>query len=135
MLIKGKATNMEDHSYTRRQLEKESIRLAMESQWAEAVTVNKQILAGYPGDVEALNRLGRALMEMGEYQEAWDVYRKSLGIEADNTIARKNMDRLTQLIEAGKKKEEVVGHKVAPQLFIEETGKTGIIHLRKLAPR
>ncbi len=124
---------MEDKSVVKLQREKEAIDLAMESRWGEAVTVNREILAAYPNDTDALNRLGRALMELGEYEEARQVYNKTLTIESDNTIARKNTDKLSRLIDAGKKREEGQTHRVAPQLFIEETGKTAVMSLRKLA--
>lgn len=126
---------MEDKSYIKRQREREAINLAIDSRWAEAVTANKEILLSFPDDTDALNRLGRALMELGEYEQAREVYNKTLTIEVDNTIARKNIDKLTQLIGAGKKREQAATHRVVPQLFIEETGKTGVVALKKLAPR
>ncbi|MBI4332283.1 MAG: tetratricopeptide repeat protein [Chloroflexi bacterium] len=126
---------MEDKAYIKRQREKEAINLAMESRWGEAVTVNKEMLESFPNDTDALNRLGRALMELGEYEQAREVYSRTLAIEADNTIARKNIDKLTQLIGSGKTREQGAAHRVAPQLFIEETGKTGVVALKKLAAK
>lgn len=126
---------MEDKSYIKRRREREAINLVMESHWAEAVTANKEILESFPNDTDALNRLGRALMELGEYGEARQVYAKTLSIEPDNTIARKNIDKLSQLIEAGKTREQGLAHKVVPSLFIEETGKSGVVNLKRMASR
>ncbi len=126
---------MEDKSYIKRQRERDSIRLAMESRWAEAAAANKEILESFPDDTDALNRLGRALMEIGEYAEAKEIYGRTLTIEPDNTIARKNIDKLSQLVDAGKKRETGPGHRVSPQLFIEETGKTGVVTLKRLAAK
>ena len=46
---------------------KEAIALAMQGRWEEAVAANRAILELFPEDVDAYNRLGSALMELGEY--------------------------------------------------------------------
>jgi tetratricopeptide (TPR) repeat protein len=126
---------VEDKSYLKRQQEKVAINLAMEGRWDEAVAANKDILESFPDDIEALNRLGRALMELGRYAEAMSTYNKTLSKDPDNIIARKNIDKLSFLIEEGKADSQGVKHEVAPQLFIEETGKTGTVALVHLATK
>lgn len=117
----------------RRQTSKQAITLAMEGRWQESVEVNKGIIASFPNDVDAHNRLGKAYMELGDYTQAREVYEKGLQLDQYNTIAKKNIQRLTHLIE-----EAVTGkvntEKAEPQLFIEEIGKAGVVNLYQIAP-
>ncbi len=117
----------------RRQSSKQAIALALQGQWREAVAANKSILENFPKDVDAYNRLGRAYLELGEYALAREAYESALKFDSYSTIARKNLDRLSHLGEAG------VGaggdfHKVEPQQFIEEVGRAGAVKLYRLAP-
>lgn len=114
--------------------EKEAIALAMQSRWKEAIAVNRALLKLFPTDVEAYNRLGRASMELGEYAEAKQAYSQALELDPNNSIARKNLRRLSHLSEAQPVSIEDQ-HRLAPHLFIEEAGKTGVVNLVHLAPR
>ncbi|MDP2916657.1 MAG: hypothetical protein Q8O16_01855, partial [Dehalococcoidia bacterium] len=49
----------------RRQIAKQAIATAMQSNWQESIALNKQIIGNFPNDVEAYNRLGKAYLEMG----------------------------------------------------------------------
>ena len=110
-----------------------AIQQALASQWEEAVITNRNILNLFPSEPEAYNRLGKAYSELGQYAEARQAYRQTLKYSPDNTIARKNLERLAQLQE-----EPVQIHtgaeRIDPRLFIEETGKTGTTDLINLAP-
>lgn len=110
---------------------KQAIAYAMQGKWQEAIGVNKAILDVFPNDVDAYNRLGRAYMETGFYSEAKKAYEKSISLDAYNTIAKKNLTRLSQIQEAptGSK---VHVHTVEPH-FIEEAGKSGVVNLQRLA--
>lgn len=123
---------MEDTARLRRQRTREAIALAMEARWKEAIASNKRIIDIFPDDVDAYNRLGRAYTEVGQYSAAREAYGHALGHDHTNTIARKNLARLAYL-----KEEEAAAtdgpRKVAPQLFIEETGKSGTTTLVELA--
>src|SRR5262245_49056375 len=100
-----------------------AIQLAMQSKWAEAVAANRNILEHFPKDVDAHNRLGRALREQGQYREARDAYRKAVEIDPNNGIAQKNLASLESLdVDAGGAAAE---ERVDPRLFIAETGKSG----------
>ena len=66
-----------------------AIQLAMQSKWSEAVAANRNILEHFPKDVDAHNRLGRALREQGQYREARDAYRAAVAIDPNNGIAQK----------------------------------------------
>ncbi len=117
----------------RRQYSKQAIALAMQGRWREAVAANKSLLESFPSDVDAYNRLGRAYMELGEYSRAKEAYSSAVELDPYNTIAKKNLHRLSHLGE-GMVGSEDAFHKVEPQHFIEETGKAGVVNLYRLAP-
>ena len=117
----------------RRLRTKQAIVLAMQSRWKEALAINKGIIESFPNDAEAYNRLGRAYMALGEYSLAREAYEQAITLNPYNTIAQKNLDRLSHL---GESVESAAGglHKVEPQHFIEEVGKAGVVNLIRLAP-
>lgn len=118
----------------RRQRSKQAVALAMQGRWREAVAANQEIIANFPSDVDAHNRLGKACTELGELAPAREAYSCAVELDPYNSIAKKNLRRLSYLEEpaAGF---EVNSHKVEPQQFIEETGKAGVVNLRDLAPQ
>src|SRR5579859_5475385 len=84
----------EERARIQRQLTDQAIKLALESRWEEAVAVNRQLLGAFPRDLSTLNRLGKALSEIGQYSEARQMYTEALEIDSTNSIARKNLERL-----------------------------------------
>ncbi|NLL89720.1 MAG: tetratricopeptide repeat protein [Dehalococcoidales bacterium] len=124
----------EEQARLMRQQSKNAIALAMEGHWREAVEANKAIIESFPDDVDSFNRLGRAYMELGEYAAASEAYTRARQLYPHNTIAEKNLHRIAQLIEAGAKPEENAS-KVETNVFIEETGKAGVVKLIHLAPK
>ncbi len=123
----------EERTRLRRQFSKQAITLAMQGQWAEAVAINKFLLENFPSDVDAYNRLGRAYMELGEYSLAREAYAKAIELDAHNTIARRNLARLSLLGETAGGAQDGI-HVVEPEQFIEEIGKAGAVKLCRLAP-
>jgi len=121
-----------EQSRLRRQNSKEAIDLAVHGKWREAISVNKTILDLFPSDIEALNRIGRAHMELGEYANAEVAYKRALEIDAYNGIAQKNLQRLALLKKASVGKHLEV-RKLEPQVFVEEIGKAGVVNLQTLA--
>ncbi|MFC2056073.1 tetratricopeptide repeat protein [Chloroflexota bacterium] len=117
----------------RRQSSKEAVVLAMEGRWKEAVAANKSLLESFPNDVDAYNRLGRAYMELGEYSLSREAYEKAVELDSYNTIAKKNLSRLSYLGETVASSEDGF-HKVEPQQFIGEIGKAEVVNLYHLAP-
>lgn len=117
----------------KRQRTKQAIDLAMQGRWREAIAANRVILEDFPNDVEAWNRLGRAHMELGEYQPSREAYRRTAELDPFNTIAKKNLQRLNYLGEA-KVTAESSARKVEPHRFIEDIGKAGVVNLYHLAP-
>jgi len=110
-----------------------AVKQAQEGQWVEAVVTNKNILNLFPQEPDALNRLGKAHSELGQYTEARQAYSQTLKYSPKNTIAKKNFDRLSLLQEAPTQTQHTGVERIDPRLFIEETGKTGITDLINLA--
>ena len=119
----------------KRQRSKQAIELAMQGRWREAIAANEVIIENFPNDVDSYNRLGRAYMELGEYNRAKEAYRKALEIDQYNTIAQKNLQRLNYLGKAAPVNLEGGYRKVEPHKFIEEIGKAGVVNLESLAPQ
>lgn len=115
----------EDRARAKRQHAEQAIQLALQGQWSEAAKLNREIIESFPTDVDAFNRLGKAMTELGRYGEARGAYMKALEIDPLNSIARKNLTRLASLSEE-KAAPRPAGQKLSPQMFIEETGKTGV---------
>lgn len=124
----------EESTRFKRQRAELAIALAMQSRWEEAVTTNQSIIAVFPTDVDAFNRLGKACMELGRYDEARGAYGKALEIEPGNTIAKKNLLRLSEL-KGLAHRAAAVPTGVDPKLFIEETGKTAVVTLQHLGTK
>jgi ribosomal protein S25 len=117
----------------KQQRSKDAIGLAMQARWQEAVEVNKEIIGSFPEDVDTFNRLGRAYMELGNYAQAKEAYRRSVKLDPYNAIANRNLRRLNDLKESVKVVVET--DKVEPQQFIEEIGKAGVVTLNELAQK
>ena len=124
----------EEKARLRRELQDRAIRLALDSKWDEAADANQRLLSITPRDLSALNRLGKALSELGRYGEAREAYTTALDIDPTNNIARKNLDRLAQLGN-GESAARASRERMDPRLFIEETGKTGFSDLVDVASR
>ena len=103
----------------------EAIQLALESRWEEAVGVNRTQLDKHGPDEDAFNRLGKALLELGSYQEALDAYNQTLQLNPLNVIAQKNSRKLAAILAA----DERLGGATAAidvDLFTEDPGKSAL---------
>lgn len=118
---------------SKQQRSKEAIDLAMQARWQEAVGLNQEIVRNYPDDVDAYNRLGRAYLELGQYQNARTAYENAARLDPYNSIANRNIRRLSDIKET--EGIDVDTDKVEPQKFIEEIGKAGVVTLDELAPK
>jgi tetratricopeptide (TPR) repeat protein len=116
----------------RRQLGEAAIAHATRGEWEEAVDANRQLLELGP-DIDAYNRLGKALAELGRHAEALDAYEQALERDATNRIAQRNVERL-RLLSGGEKPKNGKRRpeKVPATVFIEEMGKTGRARLINL---
>jgi len=132
----------EEKAQLRQQLSKEAIDSALQGRWEEAEAVNRNIIKRFPTDVEAYNRLGRALTELGDFDRAKKAYFKALKLAPENVIAKKNLARLTSLSESmatlSSNPQEAStwraqARRVALDLFITEVGKAGVVNLHNVA--
>jgi tetratricopeptide (TPR) repeat protein len=117
----------------RRQLADAAIAHATRGEWEAAAEANRELLELGP-DIDAYNRLGKALAELGRHAEALEAYEQALERDATNRIAQRNVERLRLLSAAakpvakGRKRQE----KAPATVFIEEMGKTGRARLINL---
>ena len=126
---------------SRKQRTEAAIGYALERRWDLAATENRSLLAEFPDDIESANRLGKALTELGELEDAAQSYRRSLAIDASNVIARRNVTRIEEMqAEASKTKRPAATSKrarataspraptapaaIRPHSLIEESGKS-----------
>lgn len=109
-----------------RRLQEHAIELASNNRWEEAVDINRKILS-ISEDPDTYNRLGKALMELGQYSAALDTYQQTLRLNPTNSIARKNIARLEALVSRGIEQTtptQNTRQQVDLRLFITETGRT-----------
>ena len=118
----------------KRDLTRDAIDLALKGEWERATDVNRAILELFADEVEAMNRLGKAYMELGKYDDARNVLGNVARIAPYNNIAKKNLARLEN--PGSNPVSTKPGRKAgsAPHMFIEESGKSGKTDLRKTAP-
>lgn len=106
-----------------------AVRQAQEGQWEEAVTTNKNVLNIFPQESDALNRLGKAYTELGQYADARQAYSQTLKYNPFNSIAKKNLERLDSLRTVPVAAAPASPDRIDPRAFIEETGKTAVTDL------
>jgi hypothetical protein len=133
--MESEATRTPGSMRLKRELSREAVNLALNGEWERATEVNKAILELFSDDVEAMNRLVKALIKLGNYLDARAVLNQVCEVAPYNNIAKKNMARLDQLTAdpetanpgPSKQTRKSAG---APQIFIEESGKSGTTILR-----
>ena len=131
----SEATRIPGSTKLKNDLSKEAVNLALQGEWQRAAEVNRAVLELYPEDVEAMNRLVKSLIELGNYKEASVVLDKACELAPYNNIAKRHRARLNQLVtdaDEGTSDQVNQNKKTAgtPQIFIEESGKSGTTVLR-----
>ncbi len=117
----------------RKRLLDRAVEHATQNRWQESIEDNLRLLE-LAKEPDTLNRLGKAYLETGDYDQALEYYRETLRINPANAVARKNVARLEQLQD--RKAEQPQPRKYADlSLFIVESGKTALTSLIKLAPK
>jgi len=101
----------------------EAIDAALNSNWQEALRLNLELAEKYPNDVETTNRLARSLAETGKFNQAKKLYQKVLRIDPYNTIAQKNLNRLSSM-KKGDLETNQTTSSIKGDVFLEESGKT-----------
>ncbi len=111
-------------------LNAKAIDAALVGNWEKAVELNSKLLKTDPNNIDCLNRLGKALFELGDCPKACKTLRKVLRMDKYNAIAQRNLARASQTT-TGKK--TVTTPAASPILsFLEEPGKTKLIALVNL---
>jgi hypothetical protein len=121
------------HKKTKRQLTEEAIEAALNGKWQESIALNDAILERFPREAEAMNRKGRAHIELRDLVAAREAYNDALKADPANMIARRNLQRLETLYnhsgdESGNSNISVSAIPRA-NVFIEEIGKTYVDEL------
>lgn len=115
---------------TKRQLIADAVTASLEGRWEDALSLNDQIIGRFPRETEALNRKGRALIELRQLSAARDAYSEALKTDPANMIARRNLQRLGLLY--NRSEGTLEGADTAPStiphssVFVEEIGKTWV---------
>lgn len=107
-------------------LRQAAIQAAKDQAWHQAVSINQDILVQEAADLEAMNRLGLAHMQLGQLDEAKHIFQEAIKIDKSNIIANKHLKKLAT---------NQVGNLLtfSDSYFIEEPGKTKILELHRLA--
>lgn len=112
-----------------------AINSALSQDWKKAISANQDLLSENSEDLNSMNRLAYAYIQIGKIDEARKLYKRILAKDKYNNIAIKNLSKLNALPKSLKS----VVHKsssltISPSLFIEEPGKTKTINLINIAP-
>ena len=121
-------------------LYQQAIEAALNSEWNEAVQLNKEIIKLEPQNIDALNRQAKAYMELGKTNLAKKFYSEALKVDPYNPIAIKNLKIIKAFKDHGQLKPNssngVYGSnqpKLSASVFLQEPGKTKIVSLLKVA--
>ena len=112
---------------TTQNLENTAITAAKKGDWAQAITVNQEILDSSPQSIPALNRLGFAYLQLGKLRQAESTFKEVLTLEKHNLIAQKQLENI--------KNKTITTPQFQAQNFVEEPSKSKIIALNRLASK
>lgn len=126
----------EELSKARRLKQQQAQQFAADGEWEAAVALNREILDGTPNDIQALNRLGKALSELRRYGESYAAYSKAAELDPANQIAKRNLQRLEPLKDQSDAAAAAERRRTQARqsMFIEEIGKTRLTEPLGLAP-
>lgn len=71
-------------------LTQQAVRVALEGKWQEAIEINLKILENEPNNIDSLNRLGRAYLQLSNFSKAKKIFKDVLDLDPVNQIAQKN---------------------------------------------
>lgn len=122
---------------TNSSLHRSAIAAALRCEWNQALNINKKIIKNDPENVDCLNRLGKAYLELGKLALSKKAFETSLKLDPYNTIAQKNLKKVAsfkkngRFVENGSSGTQLVS--LSPDLFLEEPGTTRLVSLIKVA--
>ncbi len=111
-----------EHTKPKGQFVEEAVQAALAGRWEEAADLNRTMIERFGPEEESSNRLGKAMTELGKFDEAKAAYEATLGLNPLNLIAQKNRAKLDVLAQS--KDLKVGPTRVDLNLFVEEMGKT-----------
>ena len=107
-----------------------AIKQALKGDFLTACKTNEQILKQDPKNIDALNRLGQAYLQLGHLQKAKTVYCKALRLDRFNPIAKRNLEKIKDFpTKKLKQNQSLCKSKIN---FLEEPGKTKLVALLRL---
>jgi hypothetical protein len=122
---------------TKKQLNQEALAASLDSRWEDVIRLNDEFLERFPRSADALNRKGRAYIELRQLADAREAYSEALKADPANMIARRNLQRLETLYNRaeGQPEGQPAPDSTIPRasVFIQETGKTWIDELADAA--
>jgi len=108
----------------------QAIQASLSKDWKLAIRLNQQLLKINSADIDALNRLAKALLYSGFKTKSEAVYKKALKIDKYNPIALRGLETLkTYKVERKKDHLTAVDYSSA---FLEEPGTTRTVNLIRL---
>ncbi|MDQ3098418.1 MAG: tetratricopeptide repeat protein [bacterium] len=117
-------------------LVQKAIKAALQSEWSDAIQINQELLEQNPHDLESMNRLARAYLELGDINKSKKTYKEVLTIDPYNVIALKNVKRFqaikgstTEISNKIVKSLKTAQNSSAHITFIEEPGKTKVVQV------
>lgn len=114
-------------------LSHQAIEAALDFKWNEALKINKKIIKEEPQNIDALNRLAKAYLELGKCNLAKKSYSQVLKIDPYNPIALKNLKIMKSFKTNGQSFVSCNEGRLSPSLFLQEPGKTKLVNLLKVA--
>lgn len=106
-----------------------AIEAALSSSFQKAIKINTEIIKKNPHDIEALNRMAYAYLELGKKHKAQIIYKKVLKIDPYNPIAVRNSLKLKDFRQGSCGN---IPRSSIASLFLEEPGKTKVVSLVKV---
>ncbi|HAI62824.1 TPA: hypothetical protein DCL89_01200 [candidate division WWE3 bacterium] len=73
-------------------LSKKAIEAALGHNWEKAIELNSQILEKYPNNLETKIRLGRAMIQLKQFDKAKKIFKEVLAVDPINAVALKNYE-------------------------------------------
>ncbi len=109
-----------------RDMAEKAIALALRNKWNEAAEINRSILEQTGDDIDALNRLAKALLELAEMDDARETLKRVIALAPDSVIAQRNVERLTraEADETAQITPTISKTAFSLDIFMEEAGKS-----------
>jgi len=111
-------------------LTSKAVKAALNRDWPNAIKYNLEIAKSDPKNPDVLNRLAFAYLQTGKSEEAKKIYERILKIDPFNSIAQKNILKISVLKDIKCRKSKLI----SPLEFIEDPGKTKIVQCVNQAP-